>query len=301
MDRISWAMLLSLGFLWGGSFFFAEILLLKMHPFHIVFFRTSIAAVAMVLLLYVRGVGLPFNVGAWITFLILGFFNNALPFSSIVFGQQYISGGLASILNASTAIIGVVISGIVLADERMNPKKMIGVIIGTFGVVITIGIEHLFELSPTSIGQLCIILASFSYVIASIFGKGQVAKYGVDIMATGMLIGASVWMFIISVIVEGVPVMPLDRTSILVVLALAVLCTSIAYLFYFAILKRAGASNLLLVTIIVPIFALLLDALALGEIVNIRQATGFVIIAIGLLILDGKIPLPQFKLKSKHD
>ena len=292
MTGIAWILLFALGFVWGGTFFCAEILLLTMTPFHIVFFRVGLGALAMLVLIHARGKRLPSDAGSWIRFGVMGLFNNAIPFSCIVFGQQYITGGLASILNASTAFIAVIMSGMVLSDERITLPKLVGTILGVVGVAVTMGIGNLSELSLASIGQLLIIAASVSYAIASIYGRLHVNTHGVAVSATGMLIASTAWMLLLSVWVEGIPVIAPDPVSILAILVYAVLCTAVAYLLYFALLHRAGAGNTMLVTIIIPPFALLLDALAIGQFVGVREIAGFLIIALGLLVLSGKIPLP---------
>ena len=291
MSGTAWLLLFALGFVWGGSFFCAEILLLTMSPFHIVFFRVAIAALAMLVFIHARGKRLPTDAASWLRFAVMGLFNNALPFSCIVFGQQYITGGLAAILNSSTAFIAVIMSGAVFQDERVTVPRLVGTMLGVGGVTVTIGVEHLSTLTLASIGQLLIIVASVSYAIASIFGRLQVNNHGVQVTATGMLIASAAWMLLLSLWVEGVPTLSLDTPSVLAILAYAIPCTSLAYLLYFALLREAGSANTMLVTIVIPPFALLLDALAIGELVGPREVLGFLIIALGLLILSGKIPL----------
>lgn len=288
-----WLMLFTLGLVWGGTFFLTEILLTEMRPFQIVFHRVSIAAITMVIIITIMGKRLPHDAKSWFALGVMGLLNNAIPFSAIVFGQQYITGGLASILNSTTAFFGVILSGILLADERMTVPKVVGVILGVIGVSIVMGIEVLADLSLTDIGQLLIIIASISYAFASIWGKLQVKSMGVEVTATGMLIASSVWMFILALTIEGMPIEPLSMRSGLAVIIFAVVCTSFAYLLYFRILSAAGAGNLMLVTIIIPPFALILDALALGEMVSTKEIMGFIVIALGLLVISGKIKLPK--------
>lgn len=289
MSPQAWIMLFCLGLIWGGTFSFTEILLETMTPFHIVFFRVTIAAMAMHVYLRLRGKAMPLNSTALKQFMIMGLFNNALPFSLIVFGQQYITAGLASILNSSTAFVTVILAGIILSDERITAPRVIGTALGVFGVAVTMGVEHLSNLSLTSIGQFLIILAAFSYAIASMYGKLRVKNQDVEISATGMLTAAAFWMLILSFVFEGTPVMTLEPAPIMAMLAFAIPCTCIAYMLYFAILKRAGAGNTMLVTIIIPVFALIIDATLLEETIKSREVIGFGIIAFGLLILSGKL------------
>jgi drug/metabolite transporter (DMT)-like permease len=286
-----WMMMTLLGLLWSGTFFLTEILLERFGPFTIVFHRVGIAALAMLALLWFRGKKLPRDVRSWGGFIVMGFLNNALPFSAIVFGQQYITGGLASILNSTTAFIAVVVSGIFLADEKLTPVRFVGVTFGVVGVALAMGIETLGELSLSSIGQFCILLSSTSYVLASIWGKLKLRKHDTEVTATGMLITSTGWMFAITLVMEGSPFVLMSGVILGSFLTYAVLCTSLAYILYFALLKEAGAGNTMLVTIIIPPFSLLLDAFVLGQWVKPHEILGFGVIAIGLLILSNKIKL----------
>lgn len=278
-----------LGLIWGGTFFLSEILLLEMSPFQIVFHRVSIAAIIMFGFITLRGKSLPKDVKSWFALAVMGLLNNAIPFSCIVFGQQYITGGLASILNSTTAFFGVILSGLLLQDEKITLPRLIGVMMGIIGVIVIMGFDALFSLSLTSIGQLLIIISSISYAFAGIWGKLQVKNMGVEVTATGMLITSSIWMLILSTSVEGFPIEALSLRSTVSILTFAILCTAVAYLLYFAILAQAGAANLMLVTIIIPPFALILDAFALGEWVTFQQLAGLIIISFGLLVLSGKL------------
>jgi drug/metabolite transporter (DMT)-like permease len=267
-----------------------------MRPFQIVFYRVSLAAIAMLAFLHFTGERLPTDLRSWFGLAIMGLLNNAIPFSAIVFGQQYISGGLAAILNSTTAFFGVILSGLLLRDEAITLPKLIGVIIGILGVSIVLGVENLAGMSAglslSTIGQGLIIIAAISYACAAIWGKIRIRGMGVHVTATGMLITSSFWMLILATFIEGFPIEALSLRSAVASVTLAVVCTSIAYTLYFHILSMAGASNLTLVTIIVPPFALLLDALALGTLISGQELLGFGVIALGLLVVAGKIKLP---------
>jgi len=289
MSPRTWLLMMLLGLIWGGTFFLSEILLLEMTPFQIVFHRVSIAAIIMVIYITWRGKRLPRDKRSWFALAIMGLLNNAIPFSAIVFGQQYITGGLAAILNSTTAFFGVMLAGLFFKDERLTFRRLIGVIMGILGVAIIIGMDVLSHLSLTSIGQLLIIVSSISYAFAGIWGRLQVKNLGVEVTATGMLISSSVWMLILATMVEGFPLEALSLRSTAAILTFSVVCTAVAYLLYFAILSAAGAANLTLVTIIIPPFALMLDAFALGEWVTGQQLLGFAIIASGLLVISGKL------------
>ena len=247
----------------GGTFYFTEIMLLAMTPLHIVFFRVTIAATFMLAFIYLRGKRLPTDTASIRQFAIMGLFNNALPFSLITLGQQYITAGLASILNAFTAFVTVIVAGLILSDERITAPRLIGTALGVSGVAVAMGIDNLSTLSLTSLGQFMVLGATCCYAVASMFARLQMSKLDAEVSATGMLCAASIWILIISLIFEGTPQLAMNTAPILAILALAIPCTSVAYIVYFMLLKRAGAGNTMLVTIIIPPFALMLDSIIL--------------------------------------
>ena len=291
MSSQAWLLLFTLGFIWGGTFYFTEIMLLAMTPLHIVFFRVTIAATFMLAFIYLRGKRLPTDTASIRQFAVMGLFNNALPFSLITLGQQYITAGLASILNAFTAFVTVIVAGLILSDERITAPRLIGTALGVSGVAVAMGIDNLSTLSLTSLGQFMVLGATCCYAVASMFARLQMSKLDAEVSATGMLCAASVWTLIISFIFEGTPQLAMNTAPILAILALAIPCTSVAYIVYFMLVKRAGAGNTMLVTIIIPAIALMLDSIILNEALRPREVAGFFIISIGLLILSGRLPL----------
>ena len=293
MSARAWVLLMVLAFIWGGTFFLTEILLTEMRPFQIVFHRVALAAIVMYAYIKLKGLSLPLDLKNWAVWGVMGVLNNALPFSAIVFGQQYITAGLASILNAATAFFGVIIAAIILSDERITIPKLTGVILGIIGVAIIIGVENLAQLSLTNIGQYLIILAAISYALAGVWGRLFINNTSVEVTVTGMLISSSVFMLILAFAIEGNPVEIISTQSILATIAFAIICTNIAYLLYFNILAEAGASNLMLVTIIIPAFAIILDAIFFGEFISNTDLIGFAIIAVGLLVISGRIKMPK--------
>ena len=219
----------------------------------------------------------------------MGLLNNVIPFSLISYGQVFITGGMASIINANTAFFGVIVAALFLADERLQLSRLLGVMIGITGVIIVVGPQNLTDFNPASIGQLAIVGATLSYAFASVWGKLRLQGYDSEAIACGMLIAATMLMAPLMIWLEGIPHFELSLQLTAVFIGLGAIGTSIAYLLYFKILKLAGASNLMLVTIIVPIFAVLLDALVLAQFVSITDGIGFVIVAIGLAIMDGRL------------
>ncbi len=224
----------------------------------------------------------------------MGVLNNLAPFCLIAWGQLSVTGGMASILNANTAFFGVLVSALFLKAEPLRTNRVFGVIIGVIGVACAVGVNPFLGQTGSILGQLAIILATLFYALAGVWGRAHLSVYPALQGACGMLICSAVLSVPLAVMLEGMPSASLFRmgnfgTLILLVLGIGVLGTAFAYPLYFKVLELAGASNLLLVTIIVPVFALILDALLLGQWVSHITLAGFLMIAFGLTLIDGRL------------
>ena len=289
MSKQAWGLLVLLSAIWGGSFLFIEMALQAMGPVTLVFFRVLIGAISLGIYAWIAGFHVPRALSFWRSVFVMGALNNAIPFVLIAYGQVTITGGMASIINANTAFFGVLVAAIFLANERLKWHRLLGVIVGVSGVVVVIGPGELYSLDVTSLGQLAVLLATLSYAFASVWGKVRLQGYSGPVTALCTTFCAALLMCPIMLLNEGVPQFALTGQLWLVALGLGVIGTGGAYLLYFKILSLAGASNLMLVTIIVPVFAVTLDALVLGQWVSVSDLLGFVMIALGLLIMDGRL------------
>lgn len=284
----SFTMLMALAAVWGGSFFFAEIALLEVPPLTITFFRVSWAApVLFLIILYLR---IPLATGApiWGAYLVMGALNNAIPFSLIFWGQSQIDSGLAAILNGTTALFGAVVAGLFLSDEPLTKNRVTGAVFGLLGVAVIIGLDALRGVSLSNLGQLAVLLASLSYALASVWAKSRLGSQPPLMNALGMVTCSSLLMIPIVIAIDGVPSLDLSAMTIASLAGLALLSTVLAYALYFAILTRAGAANLMLVTLLIPPFAIALGWAFLGETLSAAAWAGFALIAIGLAITDGR-------------
>ena len=294
MSSRSWLLLLSLAFIWGASFYFIEIGLIYLDPFWLVSVRLLFGALPLALWLLFQEKTLPIKLRFWTSVMIMGVLNNFLPFNFIAFGQLYVTGGMASIVNANTAFMGVIVSGLFLSEEPVTWNRDVGVMIGVTGVAIAIGITPMLPAADANdllLGSLAIIVATIAYAFAGVWGKIKLAEYSPTQSALGMLICSSVISVLCSFFISGPPSLtiinhPFDLIK--VVLGLGVLGTALAYPLYFKILEVAGSSNLMLVTIIVPVFAIILDAILLSQFVTGSDLFGFALVAIGLFIMDGR-------------
>jgi drug/metabolite transporter (DMT)-like permease len=291
MDAYDWVMLITLATVWGGSFLFNAILVAELPVITIVAIRVTVAALALWGFVRVTGRKIPTTPQVWGALLILGVLNNAIPFSLIVQGQTQITSGLASILNATTPFFTILVAGFILTDERFSVLRVLGVVVGFSGVILMVGPEALGSLGADFWAQLCALGAALSYGFASVFGR-RFRELKVDpvMVATGQVTMSSLVLWPIALWIDGPQdILGLSFNAAASMFGLAVLCTSFAYILYFRILERAGATNISLVTFLVPISAIILGVLVLGESILIKEIIGMTLIGLGLAIIDGRL------------
>jgi len=291
MNRSDWAILLILAVIWGGAFMFIGVAVKHVHPLTYVWLRLTIAAAGMWVALKVSGgrLGLPREV--WGSILLLALLNNALPFTLFGWGQTHIASGLASILNATTPIWGVIVAHVFTHDERLTPRKIAGILLGFGGVATMIGPALLANIGTDGLAQLACITASLCYALAAVWAR-RFRRMGLSPMSvtTGQLTAGALMMLPLAFVVDQPwtqPMPPLTAWGAIV--ALALLCTAFGYVLYFRLIDRAGATNALLVTLLVPPVAILLGSLFLGETLAPQDFIGLALIAVGLAAIDGRL------------
>ena len=290
LTPLSSALMGLLSLIWGASFLANRAALTEVGVLTTVAIRVGGAALLMWAWVVFRRLPVPPLSRLVPAGLMMGLLNNALPFTLIVWGQTRIESGLAAILNGSTAIFGVLVAALVFGDERLTRRKAAGVVLGFAGVATAIGLDHLRSFDPRALGQLAVLGATLSYALAAAFGRGAFAGMRPEVAAAAMLTGASVPMLPLALIVEGRPTLAYGPSVWAALIYLAAAASALAYLLYYRILALAGAGNLLLVTLLVAPVALILGALVYGEALPWRAYAGFAILALGLLVLDGRVP-----------
>ncbi|GAB4305790.1 MAG: DMT family transporter [Roseovarius sp.] len=291
MGTAEWAMLLALSLLWGGSFFFVGIAVTELPTLSIVALRVGLAALALWAVIAIGGRPVPGDPALWLSFFAMGLLNNVIPFGLIVWGQQSIASGLASILNATTPLFTVLVAGLLLDDEAFSARKLLGATIGLCGVSLMIGIDALSGLGTGILAQLAILAAALSYALAGVFGR-RFRRMGIAplMTATGQVTASAILLFPAALLVDRPWTLAMPSAAAWAAIAgLAILSTAVAYILYFRILARAGATNLLLVTLLVPVSAIALGHLFLGERLGWAHAAGMTLIAVGLAAIDGRL------------
>ena len=291
MGGREWALLVLLAALWGSSFLFAKLAVAEVPPLTLVLSRVGIAALALQIAVLASGQRMPRDGRVWLAFFAMGALNNLIPFSLIFWGQTRIASGLASILNATTPLWTVLLANLLTRDEKLTANRMAGVAAGLLGVAVMIGPAVFKEFGLDVVAQLAVLAAAVSYALATIFGR-RFRAMGVSPLTTaaGQVTATSVLILPIVLLVDRPWQLAAPSPAAwAAILALALLCTALAYVVYFRILAAAGATNLALVTFLIPVSAILLGAVVLGERLEPRHFAGMALIAAGLAAIDGRL------------
>ncbi len=288
MKGSDWLQLILLALVWGLSFFFTEICLRDLGPATLAFGRVTTAALALLALAVLTGQSLPHGLGDWAPLAVMGLLNNALPFTLIMWGQTRIDSGLASILNATTPLFTFVLAHFLTADERMSRRGLAGIAIGFLGAVVLIGPGALAGLGAQSWAQIAVLGAACCYACAGIYGR-RLRHLSPVVAAAGMTATAGVILLPLAALTEAPWTARPDMLTWLALLGIGLVSTAFAYILYFRILASAGTTNLLLVTFLIPIAALLLGTLILGESISASALIGMALIFTGLAVIDGRL------------
>jgi drug/metabolite transporter (DMT)-like permease len=293
MTAREWGLLALLALLWGGSFFFIGVAVKELPPLTLAALRVGLAALILWASAPLTGVRPPTSREALAALALLGVGNNALPFALIAWGQTHLPAGLASILNAATPLFAVLVAHMVTAEEKLSRFKIIGAAAGMAGVAWVIGPDVLWGRgAPNAWAEGAVLLAAMSYAVTAVFARrvGALGLKPLDV-AAGQTVAGAIYLVPIALVFDRPWSLPVPSAPVIAsVFAIAALCTALAYAVYFRILLGAGATNVLLVTLVAPATSVILGALILHERLLARQFVGFAIIGLGLAFIDGRLP-----------
>lgn len=275
--------------LWGGSFFFGQVALAELCPFTVVLGRVGIAAVALWLIVALAGQRVSMSPRAWGRFFAMGAINNLIPFSLLLWSQTRITSSLASILNATAPLFVVLLAHFLTRDERMTVGRVGGVVAGLIGVAVMIGPEALRGLDEHLVAELAALGAPVAYALAAIYGR-RFRKDPPLVTAAGQVTATTIMILPLALVLDRPwEIASLMPATVLAIGGLALLSTALAYVIFFRILATAGATNIILVTLLVPVSALVLGMSVLGERLTATQFAGMALIGLGLALIDGRL------------
>jgi len=291
MTVMDWGLLGFLSILWGGTFFFTSIAVSELPPLTVVFLRVSMAALALFIYLRMRGVNLPRNRQVWHAFLTMGFLNNVIPFSLFFWAQTTIPGGLASIANAATPVFSIAVAHVMLADEKSTMAKLVGVVLALIGVGFLFADEVSSGVDVATLGLIACLSAALCQGFSVVYGRRfNALGLSSSVSALGQLVGTTLIMLPVILLIDypwtlAVP----SKAAIGSIVGMALLSTALAYMIFFRLLATAGAVNASLVTLLIPVSAILLGIGFLGEVLAKTHFIGLALISCGLLVIDGRL------------
>jgi drug/metabolite transporter (DMT)-like permease len=293
MDARDWSLLAVLSVLWGGSFFFNGVVLRELPPLTVVLLRVALAAMILLPVLRAYQIRFPVGLSGWKPFFAIALLNNVVPFSLIVIGQTYIPSGLASILNATTPLFTVLVMA-AAGDEKLHARRVVGVVTGLIGVIILHGQnlhgqDAAFQ-SGEAVGILLCLAAAFSYGLSALYARRKLLNSPPLATATFQLLASALMMTVVAAVFERPWQLPMPgATTWLAMIGLSALSTALAYIVFFQVLRRSGSTNVTLVTLLIPVTAILLGYLVLGESISLREIIGALVICSALLLMDGRV------------
>lgn len=284
-----WAEMVLLALIWGASFLSIKVALTELPVLTLVALRVGLACAILWGYVLLRRLPLPRGARLWGAFLVMGLLNNVIPFALMSWGQQFIETGLTSIFNAGTAIFGVLVAAAIFPDEILTRRKAAGVALAFAGVCIAIGLDSVLSFDIRSLAQLAVIAGTISYAFAAAWARTTLTGLPPQVAAAGMLTGSTLVMIPLALTIDGWPSLPQHPETYAAIAWFAIAGTAFAYLLYYRVIAAAGSGNAMLVTLMIPPFAIVLGAMVLGERLHPSAFAGLALLATGLLILDGRL------------
>jgi drug/metabolite transporter (DMT)-like permease len=291
MSAANWGRLIALACLWGLSFPLIKVAVRDIPPLTVLFGRVSLAAAALYIALRATRTPIPRGRDAWVAFFGMGLIGNLIPWSLQFWGQKHLPVGLASILNAATPAFSVIVMHVFTSDKATLPRGL-GVALGFVGVAVLIGPTLLMSAgSALALPELAFLTACLFYAFSGLFGR-TFGRLGLKPLQTafGLMAATSLMAAPGGLLIEAPWSLPLPSLgSFAAVLALALASTALAYILFFRILVEAGPTNVMLVTLLVPVMAIMIGVVFMGETIEARNLAGMALIAVGLAFIDGRV------------
>lgn len=286
-----WLLILLMSALWGGGFMFIKFALAGFAPFSVVAGRVGVAAIALGLIVAVGRQHLPREAKVWRAFFIMGALNNLIPWMMVAWAQTQIPSSMAAILNAPTPLLTAVMAHLLTDDEKLTRQRFTGVLAGMLGVAMVVGPGVLSGMDSAVLAQITCLSATVSYAASAVYGRvfrsmavtPVVAAFGQQLMVACVIVP-------LALVVDQPWTRPAPgAAAIAAVLALGVIATALPYIIFYRVLAEAGATNLMLVNLLIPGWAVALGAVVLGERLPPTAFLGMAMVVAGLAVIDGRL------------
>lgn len=290
LGAVEWGLIGLQSMLWGSSYFFIALAQSEMPALTITALRTIPASIALVLIVLSLGYRMPATFAEWRLFVLFAAFNSVLPFLLIVWGQARVTGGMAAILNASAPLFGIFLAHLLTHDEKLSWNKLAGIVVGIIGVGILVGYDFAVGSGADVLARLALLAAPLLYVCANIFARTKLGHYPPFVVAMMQMVGAIFVAFPLALVIDRPWTLPMPSWQLLGAIAgMGVFGSALASLCHFTVLQRAGSTNALLVTLIMPLTPIVLGGVFLGDRLTVRDMVGALVIAAALIIIDGRV------------
>lgn len=287
----AWLVLILLGAIWGASYLFIKVGGAEIPPFTFVEGRALIAALALYIVMRVRGERLPRARREWLLLAAMGIFNGVIPYTLITWGEIHIASGLAAILTAAMPLFTVMLAHFWTHDERLSVAKVLGVILGFVGVIVLFlpqwrqGMQVADSATPSGMefwGEFAVVVAAASYAVAVLIARKYLLSMSHVVASTGQLASTAFFMLPLSLAFDSLSVLRPSPAAIGSLVTLALLGTAFAYILYYWLIDHTGATRTSLVTFLIPITGVMWGALLLGERIDWEAIVGLVLIIAGV-------------------
>ncbi|MCP4425943.1 MAG: DMT family transporter [Chloroflexi bacterium] len=286
LKNFLWILLLAA--IWGPSFLFIKVAVQELPPITLVTVRIGLASLTLYLILRLQGRKLPGWGRIWRHFAVMGFFASAFPFVLFSWGELYVDSALASILNGTTPIFTVVLAHFLVADDRMTPAKLVGTLLGFTGLLAIVAPTLAGGMRAETFGLLAMATAALCYAATIIYSRRYLRGLPPLVAPAAQLLMAALFLLPVSLIVDRPFTLSLPSwPAIGSVLALSLLGTAVAYVVYYNVIERMNATELSMVTYLIPIFGVALGIIVLGEQPGWTAYVGSALILLGVMTVNG--------------
>lgn len=290
MGSLEWALLCVQSMLWGSAFFFAAIAIREIPALTITSFRLIPAAIILLGVCWWLGARLPATWREWRRFLAMGFANNVFPMLLILWAQREISGGIAAVFAATSPLFGLFIAHFFTQDEKLSGAKLAGIVTGICGVAVLVGGDLLSGSFANQLAKLALLASALCFAGSSIYVRRGFSQYPPHVVAVGQVCGSLAISLPLALIIDQPWSIPMPSwAAVGAVAGMGIFSSALSALCYFTLLRRAGAINAMLVTLLLPLTPITLGGLFLGETLTAREIAGAIIIALALLTIDGRV------------
>ncbi|HEX3509103.1 MAG TPA: DMT family transporter [Candidatus Dormibacteraeota bacterium] len=278
--------LAAIALIWGGSFLFIKVAVQDMSPMVLVLIRSASGSLALAVLMIALRSGLFPNLRRRVLpFAVMAITASVIPWVAIAWGEERISSGLASILNATTPLWAAILVYWVIPTERPSRINYAGVLLGLAGVVILVLPDIISGgIRGDLVGAAAVLLASMSYAVSALYQRRKLR--GVNVFEANLGQLAFTALFLLPVAVPSLPAAHFEVKSIAAVLALGIGGSGIAGVLYYYVLNSLGPVRGSGVTLLVPVTAVFWGATLLGEVVTVPIIAGMIVILAGIVLTN---------------